>query len=264
MAVLTSVLLQSQRQPPFHTYWDPGPRHLSTMPVHHHNLSHFPIPPSSLSYPTYSCSEGPLLSYPAKPPLGTVLLHIFPLPVPVPFRSQLKDHLLRGVFLDYSAKPSPRPSSFPVDSSCPVRVSTQRPPPQKGLPSPACKATSRPGPPRRQPTLPAPSPGLHRHAGRGTLTSRNCTRPFSPSALRHSYAVPDCRKSCARHMLSLRNREPMAAPPRSAAAARAPAPWGSAPLPPLPPLSRRHRYPPRPAHRGSRFRFRPGEPPIAR
>lgn len=149
------------------------------------------------------------------------------MPAPVPFRSQLKDHLLGEVFLDYSAKSSPRPSSFPVDSSCPVRVPTQRPPPQKGPPSPACKATSRPRSPRRQSTLPAPSPGRRRHAGRGTLTSRNCTRPFSPSALRHSYAVPDCRKSCARHMLSLRNREPMAAPPRSTAAARAPAPWGS-------------------------------------
>lgn len=44
------------------------------------------------------------------------------------------------------------------------------------------------------------------------LTSRNSTRPISPSSLMQSYAEPDCRNNCAKHISSLRNPDPILSP----------------------------------------------------
>lgn len=44
------------------------------------------------------------------------------------------------------------------------------------------------------------------------LTSRNSTRPISPSSLMQSYAEPDCRNNCARHISSLLNPDPILSP----------------------------------------------------
>lgn len=35
-------------------------------------------------------------------------------------------------------------------------------------------------------------------------TSRNCTRPNSPSSATHVYAASVCRNNCAKHISSLR------------------------------------------------------------
>lgn len=251
MAVLTSVLLQSQRQPPFHTYWDPGPRHLSTMPVHHHNLSHFPIPLPASLIPPIPVQRGPSLAtqlnhlwVPSSSTsshcqflfrsdlsskttssegssLTTLQSHLqdpllSPLTAPAPFGSRLKGHLLRKAFLRQPAKPPPGPGLHDVSRLCrrPVLgcTGTQAAGHSRLGTAPGPSRPARSDTRMRCPTAGRAAPGTCSRCGTGSPWRRRLAQPPRP-AHRHHGAKHRCHR-CHRSAAATATRH---APPTAAA-----------------------------------------------